>query len=145
MYFQWGRAKSLLAAYHASSLQEEAVPLTTADVYCWMVDEELFLRDTPKNVVDSVAQDSRKDTGHTDAGLLDPATFCFNCGLRHSFMIKSESPQNTVDCPYVRWRVRGFPIMDVTRILSVPPAGRVSKRDAVAPMKLRQEKALIMT
>ena len=145
MCFQWGRAKSLLAAYqkHVTlSLQDEPVPLTTADVYCWMVDEGLFLRDTPKNLVNSVAQDPRKDTGHIDAGLLDSATYCFDCGLRHGSMIKSESSPNTADCPYVRWRVRGFPIMDITQILSAPPAGRASKCDAIAPMKLRAGESL---
>jgi len=96
------RARALLEAYeqHVASLPEKGnhTPLTTADVFRWMEDENVF----PRTVVKKRTEDAQTSEAATSQGALNPDVYCRICGLSQvhhpgGVEIEEASPQDVKD------------------------------------------------
>ncbi|KAF9265598.1 hypothetical protein L218DRAFT_997542 [Marasmius fiardii PR-910] len=91
---EWARAKAIRDAYtdkinelQESSDNQQCIPLTVGDVYCWLEDEGHFFRDKlPEEPVDSAKGKQAKGKGRD---VIEEDKWCRRCGLGVSLHLYS--------------------------------------------------------
>ncbi|KAK0195522.1 hypothetical protein F5146DRAFT_975133, partial [Armillaria mellea] len=118
---EWGRASAIREAYTTlvkeTRRELELDRLSTADVFCWLESEGLFLRTNP-----SLA--AKPQPGVTDG--LHAERWCTACGLVSRVHITSDGP---FACDFVptEWRISRMPIVDLDRILATSQTVSLSR------------------
>ncbi|SJK97614.1 uncharacterized protein ARMOST_00867 [Armillaria ostoyae] len=118
---EWGRASAIREAYtklvKETHRELELDRLSTADVFCWLEAEGLFLRTNP-----SLA--AKPQSGATDG--LYAERWCNACGLVSRVHITSDGPF-ACDIIPTEWRITRMPIVDLDRILATPQTVSLSR------------------
>lgn len=137
-FVQLSRARALLAAYreHADIASTSSVsplpPLTVGDVYHWMEEEKLFLRDAIAAQVPKA--DNRLGSGKAASSHQVPEAYCRFCGLRQSLhpgvtteddALKDMKPPSAAACIEFNAAPSGLPLLDVQRLLERRPGEEI--------------------
>ncbi|KAK0461154.1 uncharacterized protein EV420DRAFT_1762465 [Desarmillaria tabescens] len=114
---EWGRASAIREAYtelvKETHRELELDRLSTADVFCWLENEGLFLR--TESSLAAKPQPPTPDKLHAER-------WCTACGLGARVHISSNSRDGSFACNITpsEWRATRMPIVDLDRILATP-------------------------
>ncbi|KAI0043959.1 hypothetical protein FA95DRAFT_1562778 [Auriscalpium vulgare] len=142
---EWGRARALRERYEevrkAAPPAQGHLPLSTADVFCWLEDEGLFLRPPPPKPAPGTSTAKKLEEPHIaeSESLMRTASgngYCTACGLKSSYhysYVKQEPVSNSLACPFAPGAPALLPILDVHSLLPEPTNARPSQDPLAAP------------